>query len=273
MFLELSRKIDELPNPMGNKSKCTLVRRGTIVFEIQAGLGMNLLSVSQLQNKGYDVFFIGKKVYVKHPSWKKKAQIGVRSNRLYKLQLESPMALIGSSGEKYLNELWHRRMGNLRHGTLIILKRTVTGVPELSKKQDDVCRGCALDKYAKAAYSKSNNRDKSALGLIHLDICGPMSTKSLSGAEYFVTFNDDHSRKTWIYFLRTKDEVSDRFKEFKSLVENLTGKRIKVLRLDNGGEYIDKDFTNFCAEEGIRREWTTPYNPEQNGVAKKKNNC
>lgn len=75
------------------------------------GLGMNLLSVSQLQNKGYNVFFIKEKVYVKRPSWEKKAQIGIRSNRLYRLQLESPMALIGSNGEKDLNELWHRRMG------------------------------------------------------------------------------------------------------------------------------------------------------------------
>lgn len=69
------------------------------------GLGINLLSVSQLQNKGYDVLFIKEKVYVKHPSWKKKAQIGVRSNRLYRLQLESPMPLTGSNGEKDLNEL------------------------------------------------------------------------------------------------------------------------------------------------------------------------
>jgi len=53
------------------------------------GLGMNLLFVSQLQNKGYDIFFTGKKVYVKHLSCMKKAQIGVKSNTLYKLQLES----------------------------------------------------------------------------------------------------------------------------------------------------------------------------------------
>ena len=98
-----------------------------------------------------------------------------------------------------------------------------------------------------------------------------MSTRALSGVEYFVTFIDDHSRKTWIYFLKTKDEVFNRFKEFKALVENLTGKRIKVLRSENGGEYIDKEFTGFYAREGIKREWTAPYNPEQNGVAKRKN--
>jgi len=98
-----------------------------------------------------------------------------------------------------------------------------------------------------------------------------MSTKALSGAEYFVTFIDDHSRKTWIYFLKTKDEVFCRFKELKALVENLTGKKIIFLRLDNGGEYVDKDFTGLCTKEGIKREWTTPYNLEQNGVIERKN--
>ena len=38
-------------------------------------------------------------------------------------------------------------------------------------------------------------------------------------------------------------------------------KKIKTLRIDNGGEYTDKDFTDFCTKEGIMREWTTPYNP------------
>ena len=77
--------------------------------------------------------------------------------------------------------------------------------------------------------------------------------------------------KTWIYLLKTRDEVFDRFKEVKALIENMTRKKIKVLRLDNGREYTDKDFTDFCAEEGIKREWTTPYNLEQNGVAEHKN--
>lgn len=93
---------------------------------------------------------------------------------------------------------------------------------KISIERDYVCRGCALDKYTKETFSRSNNRAKSVMGLIHSDICGPMSTKNLSSVEYFVTFIDDHSRKTWIYFLKTKDEVFGRFKEFKALVENMT---------------------------------------------------
>ena len=71
--------------------------------------------------------------------------------------------------------------------------------------------------------------------------------------------------------MKTKNEVFDRFIEFKALVENATGKKIKVLRSDNEDEYTHKDFTCLCAKEGIRREWTTPYNPQHNGVAERKN--
>ena len=135
------------------------------------------------------------------------------------------MALISSyvSGGNELNELWHRMMGHLHHVMLRMLKEIFTVVPFLTTKHDDTCRGCVPGKCAKETFFGSNNRDKSVLGLIHSDIYGPMSTRSINGAKYFVTFIDDHSRKAWIYFLRTKDEVFDQFKEFKVLVENLTG--------------------------------------------------
>ena len=117
------------------------------------------------------------------------------------------MALIGSHGDKDLNELWHKRMGHLHYGALRIIRSTITGVLNLNTERDDVCRGCALGKYAKAAFPRSKHRAKSVLGLIHSNICRPMFVKDLSGVEYFLTFIDDHSRKTWIYFLKTKDKV------------------------------------------------------------------
>jgi transposase InsO family protein len=117
----------------------------------------------------------------------------------------------------------------------------------------------------------NDSGSKEILDLIHSDVCGPMTVASLNGYLYYVLFIDDHSRKTWIYFLKTKDGVLARFQEFKAQVENLTGRKIKVLRLDNRGEYTSKDFSNFCIEAGINREYTVPYNPQQNGVAERKN--
>ena len=86
-----------------------------------------------------------------------------------------------------------------------------------------------------------------------------------------MSFTDDFSCKTWIYFLKKKDEAFKWFRTFKALVENQTEKRIKVLRTDNGTEYESNEFNDFCIEAGIKRETTTAYTPEQNGVAERKN--
>ena len=72
-----------------------------------------------------------------------------------------------------------------------------------------------------------------------------MSSSSLSGYVYYVSFIDDFSRKTWIYFLERKDEVFSKFKEFKSLIKNHTEKKIKTFRLDNGGEFTSNEFKDW----------------------------
>jgi transposase InsO family protein len=86
-----------------------------------------------------------------------------------------------------------------------------------------------------------------------------------------VYFIDDYSHKTWVYFLKSKYEVFSKFKEFKALIENLSERNIKTLRSYNGGEYTSKDLANIFKYVGIKRELTTPYNPQQNGVAERKN--
>ena len=107
--------------------------------------------------------------------------------------------------------------------------------------------------------------------MIHLYVCGPMLVKSLGVSLYYVTFIDDFSRKTPMYLLKTKYGVFGKFQEFKVEVENLTDKKIKMLRFDNGGEYISKELVSFCKATKIRRELIVPHNPQQNGVAERKN--
>jgi hypothetical protein len=104
---------------------------------------------------------------------------------------------------------------------------------------------CSLDFdfYENLIYGKHNRvrlpsgdtRAKGVLELIHSDVFGPFHVLSLRKSVYYVSFIDDFSRNTWIYFLRNKSEVFDKFKEFKALVENQTKKKLKVFRIDNGG--------------------------------------
>jgi len=159
----------------------------------------------------------------------------------------------------------------LHHGALRVLREMVTGVPDFNSEHNELCKGCTLGKYTKTAFPSSDSRAAGILDLIHSDVCVPMYSASLTGSLYYVVFIDDFSRKSWIFFMKTKGQVFNRFQEFKALVENQTGKKIRVLRSDNGGEYTSKEFMDLCAGEGIRRELTVPYNPQQNAVAKRKN--
>ena len=80
---------------------------------------------------------------------------------------------------------------------------------------------------------------------------GPIPVPSLGKSLYYVSFIDDFSRRTWVYFLRQKSEVFSKFKEFKALVENHSNKKIKALRTDNGGEFCSRELKKFCKQCGI----------------------
>ena len=135
----------------------------------------------------------------------------------------------------------------------------------------DFCENCVYRKLNQVSFPSSGKRAKHILELVHSDVFGAVKVPSLSKFVYYVSFLDYFSRNTWIYFLTKKYEVFDRFKEFKALVENQTEKKIKVLRIDNGGEFCSKEFEEFCEKCGISRQKTTPYTPQQNGDAERMN--
>ena len=87
--------------------------------------------------------------------------------------------------------------------------------------------------------------------MVHNDVFGLVIIPSLGKSVYYVSFIDDFSRNIWIYFLGNKYEFFERFKEFKALVENQIEKIIKVLRIDNGGEFCGNEFEELCKKCSI----------------------
>ena len=106
---------------------------------------------------------------------------------------------------------------------------------------------------------------------MHTDVWGLAHVQFLGGSRYYVTFIDDATRKTWVYCIRHKSYVFSTFQKLKYLVENETGKRLKCLRYDNGGEYCSKDFDSYCSHSGIHREKEVPGTPQENGVLERIN--
>jgi hypothetical protein len=80
----------------------------------------------------------------------------------------------------------------------------------------------------KTHFTKKSERSKDLLGLVHSDVCGPMSISARDESRYFVTLIDDFSRYGYVYLMRYKSESFKKFKEFKPEVENQLGKKIKV---------------------------------------------
>ena len=147
----------------------------------------------------------------------------------------------------------------------------VKGLPQIVQPPSS-CESCILAKQHRESFPVGGSyRARTPLKIVHTDVCGPMQTPSLGGSIYFLTFIDDFSRKTWIYFLKQKSEAFEKFKEFKTLVEKQSGLYIKVLRSDRGGEFSSNEFLDFCRCHGIKKQFTTRYTPQQNGVAERKN--
>lgn len=123
----------------------------------------------------------------------------------------------------------------------------------------------------KATFHEKDSRATMILERIHIDVCAPFSVASIAKHRYYVIFVDDFSRKCWIFFMQKKSKTYSKFYEFKAPVENDSGKKVKAIRSDNGGEYISDDFKDFCKVKGICRELIAPHNPLQNGVVEWKN--
>jgi transposase InsO family protein len=194
--------------------------------------------------------------------------IGKEEGGLYKLKGLSEATMTHAIENPC--ELWHRILAHIKYKALPYVCKIVIGIPKIKVDHEVACNGCAQGKNIKNPFLKRDSKEEGVLELIHLDVCGPIPSSSISGYAYYVFFIDDYSRKTLVYFLKSKYEVFSKFKEFKALIENLFVKRIKILRSDNGGEYNSKDFRKYCKYVGIKRDLTTPYNPQQNGVEKKR---
>ena len=127
------------------------------------------------------------------------------------------------------------------------------GLPSISPSIG-LCEKCILGKMNRQKFEKDKaTKASQLLQLVHSDLMSPFQTKSLGGASYVLTFINDFSRMTFGYLLKHKDQTFDRFKDFRALVENQTNLKIKMLRLDNGGEYNNNEFNTYCAKYIIKR--------------------
>lgn len=234
-------------------------------------LETNLLSVRKLTKLGFKVNFEGDNCLIREDSTII-ATGSIDKDNLYRLNVKEKANKVKCNNEVNCIHKWHRRFGHRDPDAVKKLTNhdMVYGMKIDSCKTKSVCECCIQGKMTRSPFTESTTKSESIFDLVHSDLC-PLPKASIGNKKHILTFIDDYSRYTKIYLLEHKHETFGKFKEFHRGVETQFSKKLKILRTDRGGEYIDGEFRQFLLNEGIESQLTAPSTPEQNGVAERKN--
>ena len=237
----------------------------------------NLLSISaaiakgasfHFRDNGADIFYGGKKI----------ASAKQRLDGLY---------VLGGSGQHEISsfaasatqnpQLWHRRLGHL--GMPNLLKMVESGMVkgmELTAAQvkaasQTVCEPCLAGKQGRVSFGHSEHKASKPLELLHMDLMGPMPVPSLGGSLYLATFLDDYSKLSVVRPIATKDIVPEVVKDVVQMLETQSRRKLRMIRTDNGTEYVNKRLQQYLSSKGVVHQTTVAGNPEQNGRAERLN--
>ncbi|KAK1435293.1 hypothetical protein QVD17_01054 [Tagetes erecta] len=268
----------------GDDSKVDIEGRGAVILKSKNGqqrvlkdvyyipsLRSNLISLGQLDEAGYKITMQHGVLNLFEKNGDLLMKVPRSLNRLYKINLtvSSPVCLQAKLDDEAW--LWHARLGHLNFDSLRKLAKLVRGLPPI-KHPLETCDSCLIGKQTRTPFGgESSYRANTILELIYADVCGPISPSTHGGNSYFLLIVDDYSRYMWAFCFKTKDQVPGLLIELIKKVEKETGKEIKAIRTDNGGEFISHMLENFLENKGIHHQFTAPYTPQQNGVVERRN--
>ena len=246
---------------IGNRSEIKAEGIGNIPLETESShmtlqdvlyvpnIGSNLLSVAKIVDHGHSLLFTPSKCQIQNTEGRVK---GVREGNVYVLRAKKEaLAALTNTDITVSAETWHRCLGhqNLDGPAMVSIQKAVVGleVSETTLNSEDtrVCETCAIGRQHKETMTGKRKKVEKLLECIHSDVCRPMQTPTLSGELYFVTFVDEASGWLTEALHRSKAEVFENFAVYRQRAEKDTGKAVKSLRSDGGGEYMSEKFLTY----------------------------
>nr|GEV81499.1 ribonuclease H-like domain-containing protein [Tanacetum cinerariifolium] len=247
-------------------------------------LKFNLFCISQMCDRKNSVLFTDTGCLVLSPDFKlpNESQVPLRvlrENNMYNVNLKNiipsrDLTCLFANVSIDESNLWHRRLGHINFKTInkLVKGNLVRGLPIKVFENKNTCVACKKGKQHKASCkTKSVSSVDQPLFRLHMDLFGPTFVKSLNKKSYCLVITDDYSRFTWVFLLATKDETSPILKTFITGLENQLSLKMKVIKSDNRIEFKNNDLNQFCGMKGIKREFSVPRTPQQNGIAERKN--
>ncbi|WVZ88947.1 hypothetical protein U9M48_035414 [Paspalum notatum var. saurae] len=238
-------------------------------------LGFNLVSTSQLLDEGFEVRFKKGACCVFDAEETLVCSL-LPFGQVFRVNLTSvsgPARCLVASPSADIWK-WHRRLGHLSFDLLVRLSSMglIRGLPKLRAEKDLVCHPCRHGKMFVASHIPVSQVITSYPGeLLHMDTVGHARVASVSGKWYVLVVVDDFSRFSWVFFMEFKDEAFGFVRDLVLRLRNESHKAMRAIRSDNGGEFRNSHFENFCRDLGLEHQFSSPYTPPQNGVVERKN--
>ncbi|KAL8132932.1 hypothetical protein AgCh_008421 [Apium graveolens] len=257
------------------------INLGNVIIKevaLVSGLKYNLLSISQICDRGYHVDFFEEHCEVVSKSKGKVVLKGYRRGNIYEAKLStstdgSAICLLSrASIEESWN--WHKKLSHLNFNNIneLVKKDLVRGLPKSVFAPDGLCDSCQKAKQRKSSFkSKTESSILEPYHLLHVDLFGPVNVMSIAKKKYALVIVDEFTRYTWVYFLHTKCETASILIDHVKHLDKLVKDYVKTLRSDNGTEFKNLIMEEFCKNHGIKQEFSAPGTPQQNGVVERKN--
>ncbi|KAJ0391857.1 hypothetical protein P43SY_008830 [Pythium insidiosum] len=280
------------------KNEATGVVEGRLLESVYyaPGVSINIIALDYLQSAGFAVRFPASKSV----AFAEKNGMRIRFDkveRLYRLvakkkqygrlvvgavQVQDALpaaddpAADGDDGAEREAVLMHQRYCHASTGTLVKmqLQKAVTGLNlKKGKLTDYECVPCILAKFKRMSYHTKPTRSEIPLEKLCIDL-SPMGEVAIDGSTQVLLVVDEATRYRWGFLLAKK---SDAKVAITALIKRLNNKfksrglSVKILHADGGGEFIDLDLADVCAELGIQQSFTNPYSPEENSIVERAN--
>uniref|UniRef100_A0A0A9YV18 Copia protein n=1 Tax=Lygus hesperus TaxID=30085 RepID=A0A0A9YV18_LYGHE len=197
----------------------------------------NLLSVSKLTEKGYQLVVNSESMKIRGPDFVLTCN---KQHNLYTLR-----ATTNKFECHVADDTWHRRFGHLNYNALRQL-----GL----KTPQNKCSNCMEGKMKRPPFKTNENKTTAIGQLIHTDLCGPITPETTMGEKYMQIILDDFSHFIVIRLLKNKSEAENNLIQFVKQIKTQHGVPVKRIKFDNGGEFRSNNFKNFAAQKGIQLE-------------------
>lgn len=245
-------------------------------------LAANLISISQLDAEGVFVQVGNGMMVFADGSGEPFMRGTSTSGNLYELNLlpctnndssDPPVAFLSTS-RGVSAAVWHRRLGHIGDSGLqrLVSKKLVDGLDVNGPiTSPTLCVDCIYGKHAQQPFTQWIEPEKAPLECVYIDLWGPAQVDSIGGHRYYMSVDDGGSSWCQPFFISDKeaDTTLSALKYFKCQAESVTGRRLKTIWTDQGSEFKNAKWEEFCAKEGIIHEFTAPYTHQQVSVAER----